>query len=126
MLDEVAPRFDLVALNVVQFATVVAALAVPALLLGGWNLPLRAWGAAAYTGVVVTAVAFGLQAYGQRRVSPTGTALLLLLEPVFAAAFGYLAGERLGAAGALGALLILAAIVVSELATPVVPRPEDA
>ncbi|MBA2624191.1 MAG: hypothetical protein H0U89_01055 [Acidimicrobiia bacterium] len=59
-------------------------------------------------------------------MSPTGTALLLLLEPVFAAAFGYLAGERLGAAGALGALLILAAIVVSELATPVVPRPEDA
>lgn len=126
VLGESAPRFDLVRLNLVQFATVVALLAVPGLVLGGYDLPASAWVAAAYLGVTVTALAFGLQAYGQRRVSATRTALLLLLEPVFAGILGLAAGERLGAAGAFGALLILGGILVSELAAPVVPRPEDA
>jgi drug/metabolite transporter (DMT)-like permease len=75
---------------------------------------------------VVTALAFGLQVWGQRRVSPTRTALLLLIEPVAAAVLGYLTGERLGLAGAAGAVLILGGIVVSELAaSPVVKRPEE-
>jgi drug/metabolite transporter (DMT)-like permease len=62
----------------------------------------------------VSAIAFGLQLYGQRRVSASRTALVLMLEPVFAAILGYLDGERLGAAGAAGAGLILAGILVSE------------
>ena len=60
-------------------------------------------------------MAFALQLYGQRRVSPSRTALVLMLEPVFAALLGWVDGERLGALGALGAGLILAGILVSEL-----------
>jgi len=114
VLAEVVHRHDLVILNAVQFALVAAALAGPGLLLGGYGFPASAWLAALYTGVVVNAVAFGLQLWGQRRVSASRTALVLMLEPVFAAGLGYLDGERLGAAGAAGAALILAGILLSE------------
>jgi drug/metabolite transporter (DMT)-like permease len=59
-------------------------------------------------------------------VTATRAALLLLIEPVSAAVLGFAAGERLGAVGGAGAALILVGILVSELAVPVSPRPEDA
>lgn len=126
VLADAAPRFPVAALSAVQFAVVAGVLAVPGLLAGGFELDGGAWVAAAYTGVAVTGVGLGLQAWGQRRVSATRAALLLLIEPVSAAVLGFAAGERLGAAGGAGALLILAGILVSELAVPVAPRPEDA
>ena len=126
VLADAAPRFPVAALSAVQFAVVTGVLAVPALSSGGAGFDGGAWAAAAYTGVAVTALGLGLQAWGQRRVSATRAALLLLIEPVSAAVLGFAAGERLGVAGGAGALLILAGILVSELAVPVTPRPEDA
>jgi drug/metabolite transporter (DMT)-like permease len=126
VLADAAPRFPVAALSAVQFAVVAGVLAVPALLSGGDGLDGGVWAAAAYTGVAVTGLGLGLQAWGQRRVSATRAALLLLIEPVSAAVLGFAAGERLGVAGGAGALLILAGILVSELAVPVAPRPEDA
>ncbi|MDQ3385749.1 MAG: DMT family transporter, partial [Actinomycetota bacterium] len=117
-----APRFDVVQLNLGQFSVVALVLVVPGALAGGYDLSGRTLLAALYTGVVVSAVAFGLQVWGQRQVSATRTALVLLLEPVFAAALGYLAGERLGWLGALGAGVILAAILVSEVGGPWLAR----
>jgi drug/metabolite transporter (DMT)-like permease len=125
VLADAAPRFDVAALSAVQFAVVAGLLAVPGLT-AGYRMDGGAWAAAAYTGVLVTAGALGLQAWGQRRVSPTRAALLLLLEPVSAAVLGFLAGERLGVAGGAGALLILGGILVSELSVPVAPRSEEA
>jgi drug/metabolite transporter (DMT)-like permease len=114
VLADLVARHDIVALNAVQFAFVAVVLFVPGLLAGGYDFPASAWAAAVYTGLVVSAVAFGLQLWGQRQVSASRTALVLMLEPVFAAVLGYADGERLGAAGALGAGLILAGILVSE------------
>jgi drug/metabolite transporter (DMT)-like permease len=114
VLSEVVRRHDLPTLNAVQFAVVAVALVVPGALSGGYAFPASAWIAALYTGVVVSVVAFGLQTWGQQRVSPSRTALVLMLEPVFAAVLGYVDGERLGVAGAFGAGLILAGILVSE------------
>jgi drug/metabolite transporter (DMT)-like permease len=114
VLSEVANRHDVVVLNALQFGLVALALFVPGLVAGGYAFPASAWWAAIYTGVVVNALAFGLQLYGQRRVSASRTALVLMLEPVFAAILGYVDGERIGAAGALGAGLILGGILVSE------------
>jgi drug/metabolite transporter (DMT)-like permease len=125
-LADAAPRFPVAALSAVQFAVVAGVLAVPGLLAGGYHLDAGAWAAAAYTGVAVTGVGLGLQAWGQRRVTATRAALLLLIEPVSAAVLGFAAGERLGAVGGAGAALILVGILVSELAVPVTPRPEDA
>jgi drug/metabolite transporter (DMT)-like permease len=115
VLADVARRHDVVALNAVQFGVAAGLLAVPgALAAGGYDFDGDAWLAALYTGIVVNGLAFGLQVWAQRRVSASRTALVLMLEPVFAALLGYVDGERLGAAGALGAGLILTGILVSE------------
>jgi drug/metabolite transporter (DMT)-like permease len=125
-LADAAPRLPVAALSTVQFAVVAGVLVVPGLLTGGYAMGRGALAAAVYTGVATTGLALGLQAWGQRRVSATRAALILMLEPVSAAVLGFASGERLGAAGGAGALLILAGILLSELAVPVAPRPEDA
>jgi drug/metabolite transporter (DMT)-like permease len=68
-----------------------------------------------FTGLICTAAAFSIQAWAQQFTPPTHTALIFVLEPVFAALTSYvLMGERLGARGTLGAILILGGILVSE------------
>ncbi len=68
------------------------------------------------TGVLGTAVAFTVQAWAQQFTPPTHTALIFLLEPVFAWLTSYLVlGERLGVRAGVGAMLILAGIMLSEL-----------
>ncbi len=68
------------------------------------------------TGALATALAFFIQNWAQRVTSATRTALLLTLEPVFAALTAYfLLTERLGISGIFGGLLILAGIVVAEI-----------
>ncbi|WP_028926985.1 DMT family transporter [Pseudonocardia acaciae] len=65
---------------------------------------------------VPTAVAYGLFFTGLRGVSATSAAVVAVLEPVTATVLGVLLlGERLGAAGAVGAGLLCAAAVVAAL-----------
>jgi drug/metabolite transporter (DMT)-like permease len=68
------------------------------------------------TGLLATAAAFTIQAWAQRFTSSTRTALLYMLEPVFAWLTSYLlAGEGLAPRGAAGAALILGGVVLVEL-----------
>ena len=68
------------------------------------------------TGLLGTAAAFTIQAWAQQFTAPTYTALIFLLEPVFAWMASYVVlHERLGFRAGLGALLILAGIILSEL-----------
>jgi drug/metabolite transporter (DMT)-like permease len=68
--------------------------------------------AALFTGLFATVGAFYLQTYAQRFTTPTHTALIFSMEPVFAALFAYLlAGERLEARGLIGCGLILAGML---------------
>ena len=68
------------------------------------------------TGVFATALAFGLQTWGQRYTSATRTALIFALEPVFALATAVAFGdEPVTKPGLAGAALILAGILVVEL-----------
>jgi len=74
------------------------------------------WWAIALTGVVATAVAFYIQTYAQQRLSAVRTAVVLTMEPVFAAMFGYLlAGDRLTAIQCAGGGLMVSALLLSEL-----------
>lgn len=87
------------------------------------------WSALIVTAVFASALAFFVQTAAQRRVTPERTALILAAEPAFAGLFAYLLkGERLSPAGWLGAVLILAAILLVELLprrrTPPRPTPE--
>jgi len=68
------------------------------------------------TGLLCTAAAFTIQAWAQQFLPPTHTALIFLMEQVFAWLTSYLlVHERLGYRATMGALLILAGILVAEL-----------
>jgi drug/metabolite transporter (DMT)-like permease len=99
----------------IQLCVVSVACFVPGLVQGGYAFGWSGWWAAAYTGVGASAIALTLQARGQAVLPPTRTALLLMIEPVSAAFIGYAVGERLGARGVVGALLILVGVTVAEV-----------
>jgi len=66
-----------------------------------------------------TIFAFLVQTSMQRFTSPTHTALIFCMEPVFAALYAYWAiGERFGVKGLIGATLILTGMVISEISFP--------
>jgi drug/metabolite transporter (DMT)-like permease len=101
-------------------------LVLTALLLGAltfwWAEPVRLdlapvlWWAVAITGLICTAAAYLAQAWAQQFTTPSHTALIFSSEPVFAwMTSALLLGERLGTSATIGALLILAGIVLSEL-----------
>jgi drug/metabolite transporter (DMT)-like permease len=79
--------------------------------------------ALAITAFLATAVAFSVQSWAQSILPATNTALLLTMEPVFAGITAYLVlGDRLGARGIFGAVLVLAGILFTELrARPEIP-----
>ena len=68
------------------------------------------------TGVLATAAAFTIQAWAQQFTTSTRTALIYMLEPVFAWATSYvLVGEGLSGRAAVGAALILSGVLLVEL-----------
>lgn len=80
---------------------------------GGALPPKAAWAAIVLTGFLVSAGAFYLQVWSQTVIGPSRTAIVLALEPAFAALSGAVfLGERLGLRGLLGAALILGGIYV--------------
>lgn len=75
------------------------------------------WFAIAVTGVFASAVAFYIQTWAQQHLSASRTALVLSTEPAWAVAAAVaLAGQRFGVWQAVGALVILVAVVGHELA----------
>ncbi|MCH7496874.1 MAG: DMT family transporter [Candidatus Marinimicrobia bacterium] len=102
----------------VQLITVTTLAAAATLAVGGWRVTPTAtlWWSLGITGVLGTALAFLAQTWAQRRTSPTRTALILTMEPVVGALFAVVvAGETLPATAWLGGIIVVAAIVWSEL-----------
>jgi drug/metabolite transporter (DMT)-like permease len=123
---EYAARLGSIPFTTVQMV-IVASLAVPPTVARGvGDITGLAVFAAAFTGIACSAVALSLQVYGQRRIAPSRAALILLMEPVFAAVAGFANGERLGLVAVGGALVILLGILISEIGPGrrVVPPPE--
>jgi len=68
------------------------------------------------TALLGTVAAFIVQGWAQQFTPPTHTALIFALEPVFAGLTSFFVlHERLGFRGGLGAALILAGVLISEL-----------
>ncbi len=100
-------------LTVAILATLTSALFEPPTPLFPRGQPLFA---AMFTGVLATAMAFGVQTIAQRFTTVTHTALIFATEPVFAALASFvLIGERLGPPQLVGAGLILAGMLIAEL-----------
>ena len=114
-----APRLDPLTFTWLQLAAVAVLSGLAALV---WEQPslsgiVAVWPAIVFTGLVCTLVGYGLQTWAQRFTSPTHTALIFSAEPVFAAAFAWAwAGEHLGPPELAGCALILAGMVVAQLA----------
>lgn len=76
----------------------------------------QVWWAIMVTALLATALAFFVQTWTQKYTSPTHTAIIFTMEPVFAAVFAYyLGGESFSLQQLLGAVLILAGMLASEL-----------
>ena len=117
MVERYAPRYDAMALTLVQMAACLVGFLVIALALGELEVPRgwTVWGALFVTGVFASALGYLIQVWAQRRLSAARIALVFSLETVFAGLFGYwLSGDRLGWLGWGGCAVILAGIVVAE------------
>ena len=117
LLSHYAHRHDAIALALAQMLATALLCGLPWLLFEGLSFPpVHVWSALLITGVLASAAAFTVQTYVQQRLSATRTAIILTMEPVFAVFFGYLlAGDRLSWIQVIGAVLILVAIVISEV-----------
>jgi drug/metabolite transporter (DMT)-like permease len=119
-------RHSVAALSFLQVATtaVLSALLLPVASLARWEQPRVAWTgylvfAILITAIGATVIGFSLQTWAQQYTSPSHAAILVSLEPVFAAITSLLVGgERLVARTLLGAGLILAGILLAEWRAP--------
>ncbi|HEY5974212.1 MAG TPA: DMT family transporter [Geobacteraceae bacterium] len=113
-----APRHDVYWLTTIQLGFIAIASSAGALLSGQTVMvyyPVLLW-PLLVCALFASIFAFLVQTAMQRHISPANTALIFCLEPVFAAAYAYLAaGERLTAIGWFGAVLILAGMLIAEL-----------
>ena len=74
------------------------------------------WAAVVYMALVAGALALLAQTWAQSQLSPTRTAIIMSMEPVFAATFAVLlGGEGLGPRMAVGGAMVLGAMLVVEL-----------
>ena len=106
------------------FATAAVVMA-PALLQDGAARQIElGWPGLLYLGTVTTAGAYAIYTVGLRHVPAGAAGVAALLEPLTATILGIIVfGERLGVAGWIGAVLLLAALVVltsARAARPVV------
>lgn len=108
-------RFEAVALGQIVCAAVLSTVSLAI------EPPKAVWSksvifALILTSLFATALAFALQTWAQQYTTPTRTALIFALEPVFALITAVLAGgERLTVAAVFGGGLILVGIVAVEL-----------
>ncbi|HKE74473.1 MAG TPA: DMT family transporter [Acidimicrobiales bacterium] len=118
IVGETAGRHDAIRFTCVQVTTVGVACLAASVVTADLSLSAGALGAAAFTGVFATALAFAAMVWAQRVVSPSRAALILLLEPVFAALLSGLTGDALTPSQLAGGALILAAVAIAEVLPP--------
>ncbi|MCL2464971.1 MAG: DMT family transporter [Micrococcales bacterium] len=119
LIDRFSKRLSVLRLAATQFVACAVVSAVLSPLVD--NVPFagiaQAWLPLLYSGLLAGGVAFTLQVVAQRDALAAHASLLMALESVFGALGGaLLLGENMGARGYAGAALMVAGIVVSQLA----------
>lgn len=86
----------------------------------------KVWGAVLFLAAFCTGLAFIAQTMAQQYTTSTHVGVIFALEPVFAGIAAYIfANERLGVRGYLGAVLLMAGMIVMELPIRVKKEPEQ-
>ena len=117
-VDAYAPRVDCVRLSCIQFL-VCGVLSGICMLI--WEKPslssvASAWAPILYTGVLSSGAAYTLQILGQKNCRSAAASLIMSLESVFSALFGFLLlGQTMTAREITGCALMLTAVVLSQL-----------
>lgn len=124
-IDHFNPYVDVIKLSFIQF-TVCAIYGTIGMFLfeeptlasiGSGIIPIL------YAGILSGGIGYTLQIFGQRYTSPTVASLLLGMEAVFGAVFGYLIlDEIMSGRELLGCALMFAAIIISQI--PSLPKRE--
>lgn len=112
---------DALGMSILQVLVIAAICLVAALTTGepGVVLPERGadWASLVYMALVAGAAAMLAQTWAQSHLPPTRTAIIMSMEPVFAAFFAVLlGGESVTGRMVAGGLMVLAAMLVVELA----------
>ena len=108
---------DALGMSVVQLL-VIAVICLVATAPDGLVLPDngRDWAAVVYMALVAGALGLLAQTWAQSQLSPTRTAIIMSMEPVFAAFFAVLlGGEEVALRMVLGGAMVLAAMLLVEL-----------
>jgi len=116
--DFVVKKCDIWVLNFQQFLVVALASFFGILLfelpwtISSWNI---AWGIL-YLSLFANVLGYAVQLGAQKTISPTMCALILSLEPVFAAIFAWtIGGEEIIMADIVGGVMIIAAIICAQI-----------
>ena len=117
-ISAVSPRMDGVRLSCVQFFVCSALSAIGMFVFESpdWASIRSCWLPIVYAGVFSGGVAYTFQIIGERDVQPALASLLMSLESVFAALFGWiLIGQGLSGKELIGCAIMFAAILLSQL-----------
>lgn len=117
-MDRYVKVYDIVLLTLIQMGVLAAANTASGLIFEGFIFPTdgMVWFAIALCGIFASALAFYVQGWAQRYISPVRTSVVLIMEPVFSVVFGIiLLGESLSWRGWLGCIFILAAMLITEV-----------
>lgn len=122
MVDKItSPTVDNIVMSCVQFFAGAGVSLVFTLLLETVTMQAvkAAMPAIIYSGVMCSGVAYTLQIVGQSRTTPAVASLIMSLEAVFAAVFGWLIlHESLSARELAGCALVFAGVMLSQIPLP--------
>lgn len=127
-LGHFAPKIDAMKLTATQFFVA----GILSLLVAVVREPISAsaiygaWFPIAYTGIFSTAIAFSLQAFGQKHANTTVAAIIMSTESLFAAISGFIIlGETFTSREGLGCVLMFSAVIIAQLPSPSRSKEKD-
>jgi len=119
-LDGYTKKYDLPLLVMVQMGVLAVGNTILGLGFETFKLPSSGyvWMSVIVCGLLASALAFYVQGYAQKVLTPSRTAMVLIMEPVFSLVFGIiLLGETLTWRGWLGCALIFTGMLITEVPT---------
>lgn len=117
-LDGYTKKYDLPLLVMVQMGVLAVGNTILGLSFETFKAPSSGyvWMSIIVCGILASALAFYVQGWAQRVLTPSRTSMVLIMEPVFSLVFGMiLLSERLNWQGWVGCALIFCGMVITEV-----------